>query len=57
MNQEYINQLNRSIKQNEIEAAIVSKKRKIQDMRDSLLYSIRLFRRTNTNSPYAFPQK
>jgi hypothetical protein len=42
LNQEDINHLNRSITQNEIEAAIKSpKKRKIQDLMDSLLNSIR----------------
>jgi hypothetical protein len=41
LNQEDINHLNRSITQNEIEAAIVSQKRKVQDMMDSLLNSIR----------------
>jgi plasmid rolling circle replication initiator protein Rep len=42
MNQENINHLNRSITQNEIEAAIVSQKRKVQDQMDSLMNSIRL---------------
>jgi hypothetical protein len=41
LNQEDINHLNRSIKHNEIEAAIVSQKRKVQDLMDSLLTSIR----------------
>jgi uncharacterized Fe-S radical SAM superfamily protein PflX len=42
LNQEDINHLNRSITQNEIEAAIrVSQKRKVQDLMDSLLNSIR----------------
>jgi hypothetical protein len=36
-----INHLNRSITQNEIEAAIVSQNRKVQEMMDSLLNSIR----------------
>jgi hypothetical protein len=40
LNQEDINHLNRSITQNEIEAAI-STKRKVQDLMDSLLNSIR----------------
>jgi plasmid rolling circle replication initiator protein Rep len=40
-NQEDTNHLNRSITQNEIEAAIVSQKRKVQDLMDSLLNSIR----------------
>jgi hypothetical protein len=42
LNQEDINHLNRSITQKEIEPAIrVSKKRKVQDLMDSLLNSIR----------------
>jgi NADH/NAD ratio-sensing transcriptional regulator Rex len=42
LNQEDINHLNRSITKNEIEAAIrVSPKRKVQDLTDSLLNSIR----------------
>jgi glutamyl-tRNA reductase len=42
LNQEDINHLNRSITQNEIEAAIKSlPKRKVQDLIDSLLNSIR----------------
>jgi hypothetical protein len=42
LNQEDINHLNSSITQNEIEAAItVSQKRKVQDLMDSLLNSIR----------------
>jgi hypothetical protein len=44
LNQQYINHLNRSITQNEIEAAIMSlpkKKRKAQDLMNSLLNSIR----------------
>jgi beta-N-acetylglucosaminidase len=42
LNQEDINHLNRSIIQNEIEAAIKSlTKRKVQDLMDSLLNSIR----------------
>jgi uncharacterized protein YpmS len=41
LNQEDINHLNRSITQNEIEAAIVSQKRKVQDLMDSLLNSMR----------------
>jgi glutamyl-tRNA reductase len=42
LNQEDINHLNRSITQNEIEAAIKSlPKRKVQDPMDSLLNSIR----------------
>jgi NADH/NAD ratio-sensing transcriptional regulator Rex len=39
LSQEDINQLNRSITHNEIEAAIVSQKRKVQDLTDSLLNS------------------
>jgi glutamyl-tRNA reductase len=42
LNQEDINHLNRSITQNEIEAAIKSlQKRKVQDLMDSMLDSIR----------------
>jgi hypothetical protein len=43
--QEDINHLNRSITQNEIEAAIVSQKRKVQDLMDSMLNSIRCLRK------------
>jgi plasmid rolling circle replication initiator protein Rep len=41
LNQEDINHQNRSITQKEIEAAIESQKRKVQDLMDSLLNSIR----------------
>jgi hypothetical protein len=41
LKQEDINHQNRSITQNEIEAAIVSQKRKVQDLKDSLLNSIK----------------
>jgi hypothetical protein len=41
MNQEDINHMNRSITQNEIEAAIVSQKRKVWNLMDFLLNSIR----------------
>jgi hypothetical protein len=41
LNQEDINHLNISITQNEIEIAIVFQKRKVQDLMDSLLNSIR----------------
>jgi hypothetical protein len=41
LNQEDSNHLTGSITQNEIEAAIVSQKRKVQDLMDSLLNSIR----------------
>jgi hypothetical protein len=41
MNQEDINHINRSITHNEIEAAIVSQKKKVQDLTNSLLNSIR----------------
>jgi hypothetical protein len=41
LNQEDINHLNGSITQNEIEAAIVFQKRKVQDLMDYLLNSIR----------------
>jgi hypothetical protein len=45
LNQEDINHLNRSITQNEIEATIKSlPKRKVQDLMDSLLNSIRLLK-------------
>jgi hypothetical protein len=39
LNQEDINHLNRSIIRNEIEAAIVSQKRKVFDLMDSMLKS------------------
>jgi hypothetical protein len=41
VNQEDINHLNRSITQNEIEAAIVSLKRKVRNLMDYLLNSNR----------------
>jgi hypothetical protein len=41
LNQEDINHLNRSITRNEIEAAIVSQKRKVQDLTYSLLNFMR----------------
>jgi hypothetical protein len=41
LNQEDINHQNRSITQNEIGAAMVFQKRKVQDLMDSLLNSIR----------------
>jgi hypothetical protein len=41
LNQEDINHLNRSITQNEIKAAVVSQKRKVQDLTDSLVNSTR----------------
>jgi hypothetical protein len=41
LKQEDITHLNRSVTQNEIEAAIVSQKRTAQDLMDSLLNSIR----------------
>jgi NADH/NAD ratio-sensing transcriptional regulator Rex len=42
LNQEEINNLNRSVTHNEIEAAIKSlPKKKVQDMTDSLLHSTR----------------
>jgi hypothetical protein len=43
LNQEDINHLNRSITCYEIEAAIVSQKRKVQDLADYLLISTRPF--------------
>jgi hypothetical protein len=46
LNQGDINHLNRAITHNEIEAAIVSQKRKVQDLMDSLLKSIRLRKTT-----------
>jgi ADP-dependent phosphofructokinase/glucokinase len=46
LNQEDINHLNRSITQNEIEAAIKNlPKRKVQDLVDSLLNSIRCLKK------------
>jgi hypothetical protein len=46
LNQEDINHLNRSVTQKEIEAAIeFSKKRKVQDLMDSLLNSIRCLKK------------
>jgi hypothetical protein len=44
LNQEDINHLYRSVTHNETEAAIVSHKRKVQDLTDSLLNSTRLFK-------------
>jgi hypothetical protein len=41
LNQEDINHLSRYMTQNEIEAAIVSQKRKVQDLMNSLMNSIR----------------
>jgi NADH/NAD ratio-sensing transcriptional regulator Rex len=47
VNQEDINHLNRSITQNEIEAAIKTlPKKKVQDMMDSLLNSIRCLKKS-----------
>jgi secreted Zn-dependent insulinase-like peptidase len=46
LNQEDINHQNRSVTHNEIEAAIVSQKRKVQDLMDSLLNSIRPLKKT-----------
>jgi hypothetical protein len=51
LNQENTNQLNRSITQKEIEAEIVSQKRKVQDLMDFLLNSIRHLKKANTNLP------
>jgi secreted Zn-dependent insulinase-like peptidase len=51
LNQENINHLNRSTIQNEIEAAIVSQKRKVQELMDSLLNSIRPLKKSITTSP------
>jgi hypothetical protein len=50
LNQEDINHLNRSIACNKIETAIVSQKRKVQDLTDSLLNSTGSLRK-NTNTP------
>jgi hypothetical protein len=48
LNQEDINHLNRPITQNEIEAAIESpNKRKVQELMDALLNSIRPLKRSN----------
>jgi hypothetical protein len=41
LNQDNINHLNKSITYNEIEAEIVSQKRKVQDLMESLLNSTR----------------
>jgi hypothetical protein len=41
LNQEDINYLNKSVTSNEIEAAIASQKRKVQDLTNSLLNSTR----------------
>jgi hypothetical protein len=41
LNQEDINYLNKSVTQTEIKAAVVSPKRKVQDLMDSLLNFIR----------------
>jgi hypothetical protein len=40
-NQKDINHLNRTVTLNKIEAAVVSQKREVQDLTDSLLNSIR----------------
>jgi hypothetical protein len=45
LNQEDINHLNRFITDNEIEAAIVSQKRNVQDLMDSQLNSIGLLKK------------
>jgi hypothetical protein len=47
LNQEDINHLYRSTTENEIEAAIVFKKNKVQDLMDSLLNSIRPLKKTS----------
>jgi hypothetical protein len=41
LNQEDISHVNRSVTQNEIEAAIITQKRKVQDLKDSQLNSIK----------------
>jgi ADP-dependent phosphofructokinase/glucokinase len=46
LKQEDINKLNRSITQNEIEAAIKTLPKKVQDLMDSLLNSIRPLKKT-----------
>jgi hypothetical protein len=46
LNLEDTDQLNRSVTQNEIEAAIVSQNRKVQDLMDSLLNSIRSLKKS-----------
>jgi hypothetical protein len=51
LSQEDINQLNRCITSNKIEAAIVSQKRKVQELTDSQLNSKGLERRNNANTP------
>jgi hypothetical protein len=45
LNQEDINHLNRSITSDEIEAAIISPKRKVQDLMDLLFNSTRPLKR------------
>jgi hypothetical protein len=49
LNQEGINHLKRSITQNEIEVAIVSRKRKVSDRVSAEFYHLQ--RRTNTHTP------
>jgi hypothetical protein len=51
LNQEDINNVNRSVTSNEIEATIASQKTKIQDLTDSQLNLPELRKRTNTNTP------
>jgi hypothetical protein len=51
LNQEDINHLNRYITCNEIEVTIVSQKKKVQDLMDSLLNSIRHLKKTYINIP------
>jgi hypothetical protein len=51
LNQEDINNVNRSVTTNEIEATIASQKTKIQDLTDSQLNLPELRKRTNTNTP------
>jgi hypothetical protein len=45
LNQEDINHLNKSITSSEIEAAIVSQKRKVPDLTDSVLNSTRALKK------------
>jgi Glu-tRNA(Gln) amidotransferase subunit E-like FAD-binding protein len=53
LNQEDINHLNTSITQNEIEAAIVSQKRKVKDLMDSLMNYIRCLKNYQPSLHYS----
>jgi hypothetical protein len=57
LNQEDINHLNRFITHNEIEAAIVSQKRKVRDLMDSLLNSTRPLKKNKYQLSLNFPTK